>query len=311
MQVVCLAGGVGGAKMVEGFASVLADEDLAVVVNTGDDFELYGLYISPDLDTVIYGLAGLRDYQRGWGRADDTFYCYDTLKELGEPVWFALGDRDLALHIYRTRRLREGNRLTVVTAEIAKALGVKVKVFPMCDSPVTTRIKVAEEKWLDFQEYFVKRGCEDSVLDIKFEGIDRAVVSEEVKAVLGQAELIVLCPSNPYVSIAPILNVPGMRELLEASSCPKVAVSPIVGGEALKGPAALMQVALEKVSRASALAVARRYSSLIDGFVLDVLDVEQRPQIEDLGLRCLVCPTVMTGVAEAAGLAKRILEFVA
>ncbi|MGD2253001.1 MAG: 2-phospho-L-lactate transferase, partial [Anaerolineales bacterium] len=237
LRIVAFAGGVGGAKLADGLARNLRHEDLSVVVNTGDDFEHLGLQICPDLDTMTYTLAGLADPVRGWGRADESWHFLQTLELFGGPTWFQLGDRDLALHVERTRRLRQGQTLTEVTEHIRRALGVAVAILPMSDQPVAT-IVLTDEGQLPFQEYFVARRCEPCLRGLLFKRSEQAAPSPKVRAALKGCDAVVFCPSNPWVSLDPILDLPGMRELIQGK--PVVGVSPIVGGRALKGPAARM-----------------------------------------------------------------------
>ncbi len=306
MRVVALAGGVGGAKLAEGLYGVLPPDHLSVVVNTGDDLDLYGLRVCPDLDTVLYTLSGLADPVQGWGIAGDTFATLDLLGRYGVPTWFRLGDRDLATHIRRSELLRGGARLTAVTDGLARALGVRAQLLPMCDEPVVTRVRTPDGV-LDFQDYFVRRRHGDPVLGLEFAGIDAARVTDEVRDAVAGATAIVLCPSNPFVSVAPILAVPGLRDLLRAGA-PIVAVSPIVGGQALRGPAADMLAALGH--EVSALGVARLYQGLAHGFVLDEEDSALAPAVEALGMRALVTPAVMRDLDDRRRLAAAVLSFV-
>ena len=296
MKVVALAGGVGGAKLAAGLEAALPPGELSAVVNTADDFELWGLRISPDLDTVMYTLAGLANPETGWGVADESFAALAMISAYGEDTWFKLGDRDLATHILRTQRLRAGARLTEVTAGLAAALGVRTALLPMCDEPVSTVLKTPEGL-LDFQEYFVRRGQRDEVLGVKLRGIEEARVPAEVAGVIDEAEAIIFCPSNPVVSIGPILAVPGMRALLASSPAPKVAVSPIVGGRALKGPADKMLRSLGH--EVSATGVARIYEGILDGFVLDRVDGEEEATISALGMRLLTASVVRRRIPSA------------
>ena len=306
MRVVALAGGVGGAKLAAGLYGVLPPDHLSVVVNTGDDLDLYGLRVCPDLDTVLYTLSGLADPVQGWGIAGDTFATLDLLGRYGVPTWFRLGDRDLATHIRRSELLRGGARLTAVTDGLARALGVRAQLLPMCDEPVVTRVRTPDGV-LDFQDYFVRRRHGDPVLGLEFAGIDAARVTDEVRDAVAGATAIVLCPSNPFVSVAPILAVPGLRDLLRAGA-PIVAVSPIVGGQALRGPAADMLAALGH--EVSALGVARLYQGLAHGFVLDEEDSALAPAVEALGMRALVTPAVMRDLDDRRRLAAAVLSFV-
>jgi LPPG:FO 2-phospho-L-lactate transferase len=306
MKVCALAGGVGGAKLASGLRDVLPPGDLSVVVNTADDFDLWGLHICPDLDTVMYTLAGISNPDTGWGIADETFETLDMLEHYGEETWFKLGDRDLATHILRTSRMRYGETLTEVTAGISVALGVKSAVLPMSDDPVSTVLETPEGR-LEFQEYFVRRGQRDEVSGIELRGIEEARPTERVLAAISGADVVVLCPSNPVVSVGPILALPGMTGALASSPAPKVAVSPIVGGRALKGPADRMLASLGH--EVSATGVARIYAGLVDGMVVDRIDEGERAGIEALGMRLLVTESVMRGAEDRARLASEALEF--
>ena len=309
MKVVALAGGVGGAKLASGLEAALARNgrpgDLAVIVNTADDFDLWGLRVCPDLDTVMYTLAGLANPKTGWGVADESFATLAMISAYGEDTWFRLGDRDLATHILRTQRLRAGERLTEVTARLAGALGVSSALLPMSDEPVSTMLDT-DAGLLEFQEYFVRRGQRDEVLGVELRGIEDARVPVEIQEVVARAEAIVLCPSNPVVSLGPILAVPGMWKLLSASPAPKVAVSPIVGGRALKGPADRMLQSLGH--EVSATGVARMYEGLLDGFVMDRADGKE-PRISSLGMRFLATDVVMRDEADRERLGREVLEF--
>ena len=306
MKVCALAGGVGGAKLASGLQNVLPTGDLSVVVNTADDFDLWGLHICPDLDTVMYTLAGISNPDTGWGIAGESFETLSMLESYGEEIWFKLGDRDLATHILRTERMRSGETLTAVTTELSGALGVESAVLPMSDDPVSTILDTPEGR-LEFQEYFVRRGQRDEVLGIELRGIQDAGPTERVLAAIGGADAIVFCPSNPVVSIGPILALPGMTGALEASSAPKVAVSPIVGGRALKGPADRMLASLGH--EVSATGVARMYAGLVDGMVIDRTDDDERAGIEALGMRVLAAGSVMRDAEDRVRLASETLEF--
>ncbi len=306
MKVVALAGGVGGAKLASGLQDVLPPGNLTIVVNTADDFELYGLRICPDLDTAMYTLSGMVNPSTGWGVANESFNSLGMMVRYGETAWFKLGDKDFATHILRTARLRAGETLTRITADLSGALGVRSAVLPMCDEPVATVVETPDGT-LEFQEYFVRRGQGDEVLGVRFRGIEDARPTGAVLAALAGADLVILCPSNPIVSIAPILAVPGMRGALTALSAPGVAVSPIVGGRALKGPADRMLYSLGH--EVSAAGVARIYEGLLDGMVVDEQDGGQRPAIEDLGMRVFATDAVMRDEADRARLAREVLEF--
>jgi LPPG:FO 2-phospho-L-lactate transferase len=306
MKVCALAGGVGGAKLASGLQDVLAPGDLSVVVNTADDFDLWGLHICPDLDTVVYTLAGISNPDTGWGIADESFETLNMLESYGEETWFKLGDRDLATHILRTSRMHSGETITEVTVGLSVALGVESAVLPMSDDPVSTVLDTPEGR-LDFQEYFVRRGQRDEVLGIELRGIQDAGPTERVLAALSDADAIVLCPSNPVVSVGPILALPRITEALASSSAPKVAVSPIVGGRALKGPADRMLASLGH--EVSATGVARMYAGLVDGMVVDRTDEGERASIEALGMCVLTTGSVMRDTEDRARLAAETLEF--
>jgi LPPG:FO 2-phospho-L-lactate transferase len=306
MKVCALAGGVGGAKLAAGLQDVLPPGDLTVVVNTADDFDLWGLHICPDLDTVMYTLAGISNPETGWGLASESFDALNMLERYGEDTWFKLGDMDLATHILRTSRLRSGETLTEVTAALSGALDVGSIILPMSDDPVSTVLETPDGR-LEFQEYFVRRGQRDEVLGVELRGIEDAGPTEGVLAAISGADAIVLCPSNPVVSIGPLLAVPGIRESLASSSAPKVAVSPIVGGRALKGPADRMLASLGH--EVSATGVARMYTGLVDGMVVDRIDEDEQSGIEALGMRALVTESVMRGAEDRARLALETLEF--
>jgi LPPG:FO 2-phospho-L-lactate transferase len=309
MRVLCLAGGVGGAKLADGLQQVLAPGELTVVVNTGDDLERHGLTICPDLDTVLYTLAGIADPIQGWGIADESWSVMSQLARLGEETWFRLGDRDLATHIFRSERLREGRSPTDVAAALASALGLASRVLPMADEPVRTRVRTAEG-WLDFQDYFVRLHQAPEVLEVAFDGIETARVTDLVRDAFASAEAIVVAPSNPIVSIGPILAVPGMAAEIAAArerGVPAIGVSGIIGGKALRGPADRMMAGLGE--EPSALGVARRYAAigLLDAFVIDRADEALAGQVRDLGIEAIVTETVMVDAGTRAELARKVL----
>ncbi|HEX6868412.1 MAG TPA: 2-phospho-L-lactate transferase, partial [Candidatus Limnocylindrales bacterium] len=277
MKVVALAGGTGGAKLADGLQAVLPAGDLTVIVNTGDDTERHGLLVMPDHDAVMYMLAGRFDHDRGWGLAGESWTVMDGLAEYGEEAWFRLGDRDFATHIARTARIHEGRTLTAAVRSLQDALGIPTAILPMADEPVRTQVRV-DEGWLDFQEYFVHRHQAPEVREIRYGGIDAARPTAEVEAALAEAEVIVIGPSNPLVSIGPILAVPGVRELLAARRASVVAVSPIVGGRALKGPADRLLVELG--SEASVAGVARAYAPVCGTLVIDEQDADLADRVE-------------------------------
>jgi LPPG:FO 2-phospho-L-lactate transferase len=302
MRVTLLAGGTGGAKLAHGFA-MLDDVELTVVANVGDDADIHGLHVSADIDALLYTLAGLIDTERGWGVRGDTHHAHAMLERLGAPTWFTLGDADLATNVERTRRLRGGERLTDATAAMASALGIGVRILPASDDRYRTRIET-DQGVLDFQEYFVRHGQQPEVRAVHFG--DGARPTAEVLDAIGGAELAIIGPSNPLVSIGPILELEGVREALAATGAVKIAVSPIVGGRALKGPADRMLVSTGHES--SALGVARLYAGLVDRFVLDEADASLAPAVADLGMSTVVLPTVMSTDADRAGLAEALIR---
>jgi LPPG:FO 2-phospho-L-lactate transferase len=309
-RVVALAGGVGGAKLADGLQAHIA-ADLTVVVNTGDDCWRHGLLVMPDHDTVLYNLAGIEQVEWGWGIEGDTHATMTQLGVYGEETWFGLGDRDLALHIVRTARLRGGARLTEACVGAQRSLGIAARILPMSDDPVATEVRTTEG-WLEFQEYFVHQRQAPDVLELRFAGIDTAAPTPEVLAAIADAEAIVIAPSNPLVSVAPILDVPGMRQALAAARArgvPVAAISPIIGGKALKGPADRMLAALGHES--SALGVARLYADLIDTYVLDAEDADTARAVEALGLQPVVTDTIMRDDASRARLAGEVLAAIA
>lgn len=307
-KVIALCGGVGGAKLALGLSRVLSPEQLTIVVNTADDFRHIGLSISPDLDTVMYTLAGLNDSERGWGLAGESWNTMECLEVLGGETWFRLGDRDLATHLERTRRLDSGQSLTAVTTYLCDRLGVHHRVLPMSDDPVHTILQTAGGE-LAFQEYFVREQCRPGISGYAFRGIDTARPQPQLMELLGGPKLkaVVICPSNPFVSVDPILGLPGVRAALQQSAAPLVAVSPIVAGAAIKGPAAKMLAELGLP--ATALAVAQHYGNLLDGFVLDNRDAQYRPEIEALGIAASCEQTIMKTLADREDLARSVLAF--
>jgi LPPG:FO 2-phospho-L-lactate transferase len=304
-KVVALAGGVGGAKLVYGLAQCLPIDDLTVIVNTGDDFIHFGLNICPDLDTVIYNLAELSNEQNGWGRKDESWNCAAELKKLDSDTWFNLGDHDLATHLERTRLLQSGMNLTDVTSLLCQKLGVKVKVRPMTDAVVQTIDNTEEFGDLPFQEYFVKHHFEPKYRSHRFEGIESARINPETRQTIENAEVVIICPSNPWLSILPILSVDDMRELISKKIC--IAVSPIVGNEAIKGPAAKMFQEMNLVP--SAFEVAKIYQGLINGFVLDQLNSSECDMINACGIIPMVTDTIMKDKYSKERLAKEIFDF--
>jgi LPPG:FO 2-phospho-L-lactate transferase len=303
MKIIALAGGVGGAKLAHGLAQILPPEDLTVIVNTGDDFEHYGLYISPDLDTVCYTLAGLANPETGWGRKNESWDAIENAKRLGGPGWFNLGDQDLGTHLERTRRMKAGQTLSQITHDFCKAWGVGPTVLPMSDQPVRTIVETDEGE-LAFQEYFVHRRCEPKVKGFRFEGIEIAEAAPGALEALESADVVVICPSNPWVSIDPILKVLNVRSTVNRLRS-VVAVSPIIGGETVKGPAAKMYAELG--IQPSALAVAEHYRGLLNGFVMDNVDEKLAGQID---IPTLTTDTLMNSLTKRARLAGDVLHFI-
>jgi LPPG:FO 2-phospho-L-lactate transferase len=307
MKLAALAGGTGAAKLLRGLSRVMDPRDLTVIVNTGDDAVIWGLHISPDLDTVTYTLAGIIDEAKGWGLAGETFHALDQIARFREPVWFNLGDRDLATHLHRTRLLREGLTLTEVTRAVAQALGVTATVLPMTDQPVRTRI-LGPDGWLGFQEYFVREKAQVEVRAVDYEGAALAHPAPGVVEAIASAEAVLICPSNPITSVGPILAVPGVTEALRSTPATVVAVSPIVGGDAVSGPAGrLMASAGLPVSAAG---VARAYSDWLDRLVFDERDAALTAAIAAEGVRPVAGPTMMTGRAAEITLARHVLDAV-
>jgi LPPG:FO 2-phospho-L-lactate transferase len=319
-RVVALAGGVGGAKLAFGLDRALAEtratadatgrDRLTVIVNTADDLEVHGLHVSPDLDTVMYTLAGLADRERGWGLEGETWQALAMLQRYGAETWFRLGDRDLATHVRRTARLREGAPLSVVTDELARALGVRAALLPMSDDPVRTGLRTTDG-WLAFQEWFVRRRQADIVSEIRFDGAAVARPAPGVREAIAAASLVVLCPSNPLVSIAPILAIPGILESLLGTAAPVVAVSPIVAGRALRGPADRMLgwSGVEVSAAGVAQLYAERYARLLDGFVVDRRDAHEVARVESLGMQCLVTDAVIDTDTQRTDLARAIIDW--
>lgn len=313
VRVVLLAGGFGGARIAHGFALLGDGVALTVVVNTADDLELHGLHISPDLDTVMYTLAGLAHDETGWGVSDETWSAAEMLARFGERTWFRLGDRDLATHLVRTARLRAGTSLTGVTGHLAGSLGVRAELLPMTDDPVRTKVRT-EDGWLDFQDYFVRRGHRDEVLELRFDGVDQAAPTEQVIAAIRRADCIVVAPSNPFVSVEPILALPGMLDALRASALPLIAVSPIVSGASVRGPAADMLRSLggqPPTSAGVARHYATRYPGLIGVLVVDRSDAAESESIAAAGIRPVVTGTLISAPDDRARLAREIVTLAA
>jgi LPPG:FO 2-phospho-L-lactate transferase len=311
VKVTAIAGGTGAAKLLRGLVVCLGPRNLTVIGNTGDDTEIWGLHVSPDLDTITYALAGRLDTERGWGLAGETFRCLGTMAELGAETWFNLGDRDLATHLFRTRALRAGTPLSEVTASIARRLGVESRVLPMSDDPVRTRIRTTtatpgESGWLTFQEYFVREKALVEVLEVAYAGAAQATARPEVLGAIGEAELIVICPSNPVTSIGPVLAVPGIAEALTTAPAPIVGVSPIIGGAAVSGPAARLMRA--RALPVSPVGVATAYAPWLRILLIDPSDRECVSPLRQQGVRPVLADILMPDRQREVALARRVLQ---
>lgn len=305
MKVTALAGGVGGAKLVKGLAQILPGTDLSVIVNTGDDFEHYGLNISPDIDSVVYSLADLAEPKLGYGRENDSYICFDTLIDFNENPWFRLGDKDLALQLLRTSLLRSGKSLTETTRKICKALGITVKIIPMADDRVFTTIETKDFGELSFQDYFVKHRFEPEIRRINYSDSQFASVTKKVRTAISTADLVVICPSNPWLSIFPILSIGNVETMLMKKKV--IAVSPIIKSKAVKGPAA--KIFSELGQRPSATAVAELYKKWLNGIVIDNSDVDECILIESLGIKSTVTDIIMKDDLDKRRVAEKVLEF--
>lgn len=305
--IVALAGGVGAARFLTGLVRLIKQEALTVIVNTGDDIELYGLHISPDIDIVTYTLAGIVDEEKGWGIKGDTFHCLETLGKYGCETWFNLGDKDLATHIHRTYLLKKGLELSEITAKICGALGLKVKILPMTNDRFETRI-ITREGSIHFQKYLVKRDARDEVLGVEFVGAQDAKPAPGVIDSILNAEGVIVCPSNPIVSIGTILSIKGVRNALKKTKARVIAISPIVGGVPLKGPADKLMLGLGL--EVSAYSVASLYKDFLDDFVIDVKDEAQKALIETLGINVVVTNTIMKSLQDKIKLAKVVLDII-
>jgi LPPG:FO 2-phospho-L-lactate transferase len=304
-QVTCLAGGVGAARFLQGLRKVVPEENITVIVNTGDDIELHGLHISPDPDIILYTLANIVDEEKGWGIKGDTFHCLETLQKLGCETWFKLGDRDLATHIYRTNLLKQGYTLTEVTKNLCRLLEVKVRILPMTDDKVETKI-ITDKGAMHFQEYLVKRKAQDKVVKIVYENIEKAQPSKEVIESILKTEAVLICPSNPVVSIGTILSLKGIKEALVQTKAKIAAISPIVGGAPVKGPADKLMRGLGL--EVSAYSVAYLYRDFLDIFILDNKDEKEKQEIEKLGITVFVTNTLMKSLKDKMILAKKVLK---
>jgi LPPG:FO 2-phospho-L-lactate transferase len=305
LRIVVLCGGVGAARFLEGLVQVVRPQQITAIVNTGDDAEFYGLYVSPDLDTVMYTLAGVVNPETGWGLRDDTYQCQEQLTRYGEDTWFRLGDRDLATHLRRSILLQSGLPLSEITRRLCESLGVEVRLLPMSDDPVRTMLNTPAGM-LPFQEYFVLRGQRDEVRSVHYRGVAEARPAPGVLESIREADLVIVAPSNPFVSVAPVLAVKGIEDALHRKRANAVGISPILGGAAVKGPAAQMLRTLGM--EVSAYGVANRYRDLISTFIVDEVDAELAPRIERLDLRVVVAPTLMTGLPEKRALAQCAIE---
>jgi LPPG:FO 2-phospho-L-lactate transferase len=300
-----LAGGVGAARFLTGLVKLVNGKDLSIIVNTGDDIELFGLHISPDLDIVTYTLAGIVNEEKGWGIRGDTFHCLEKLKKFNRQTWFNLGDKDIATHLFRTELLNNGLKLSDVTAKIGHSLGLKMKILPMTNDKFETRI-LTEMGSVHFEEYLVKRAAKDEVLGVEFIGADSANPAPGVVESIMKAERVIICPSNPIVSIGTILAVSDVRDAIRRTDAKKVAISPIIGGAPIKGPA-------DKLLRGlgfavSAYSVAKLYSDFLDTFILDAVDAAEKDKIEKLGIEVKVTNTIMKSLQDKIELARTVLE---
>jgi LPPG:FO 2-phospho-L-lactate transferase len=303
-MIVVLTGGTGGAKFVDGLRQVVPAKDLTIIVNTGDDLEWWGLSISPDLDSITYVLAGLLSKERGWGVKGDTFFCLQAMGELGEPIWFHAGDRDLAVHLLRTKLLRQGKTLTEVAADIATKMGVQAQILPMCNSRVETRVDTPIGE-LSFEEYFVQRWYQDPVNSVRFAGAEKAEPAPGVVDAILSATVVLLAPSNPVTSIGPILAVPGITDALKQTRSPVAAISPIVGSKAVSGPAGILMAA--QGSPVSIAGVAQAYRDFLDILVVDSTDAKAAEELQKSGLRVHCTKTIMSTADEKADLARQVL----
>ena len=304
-KVLALAGGVGGAKLALGLRDILDEESLAIVVNTGDDEEFFGLHVSPDLDTVMYTLGGIANPDTGWGISGETFRSLNRLRQYGADTWFNLGDLDMATHIRRTQLLGQGNTLSEVTNSLCSSLGIAHSIFPMTDDTLRT-VVITEISEMSFQEYFVKNRCDPRVISLRFDSPSECSPSPGFVTALNESDLLVFCPSNPFLSVDPILAVPGVRKKIENFRGARVAVSPIVGGEAIKGPAG--KILRELGHEVSCVGVAKRYVDLCDVFIIDNVDADLASAIEKLGMRVVVTNTIMNNDQEKRTLAREILS---
>lgn len=304
-MITAIAGGVGAAKFLQGLVKVYPEKDIRVIVNTGDDIELYGLHISPDIDIVTYTLAGIVDEEKGWGVKNDTFYWLETIQKYGYETWFKIGDKDLATHFYRTQLLKEGYSLTEITGKLCHHLGLNIKILPMTNDHFQTKV-VTDKGVMHFQEYMVKRGAQDKVTNVVFDGVEKAKPAPGVINAVLDAKLIIICPSNPIVSIGPILSLKNVRKALTETKAKVVAISPIIRGAPLKGPADKLMRGLGL--EVSAYSVANLYRDFIDTFIIDNMDQDEAQRIEKLGLKVVVTNTIMKNLQDKMRLAKTTIK---
>ncbi len=309
-KIIAISGGVGGAKLSQGLAAVMNPCDLTVIVNTGDDSNHYGLFVSPDIDTQLYTLSGRADLERGWGRKEETWNAMNAMRELGEDIWFNIGDKDLGTNLLRAMRLARGDRLTDITADFARSFDLETTFLPMCDAPVSTQLRCTDGDY-DFHDWFVAKRAEPRVTEVVFRGAENARMTPEVTAALNDPDLaaIIVCPSNPYLSIAPILAVPGMRRALIDSPAPVIGITPVIGGKAIKGPTATMMQGFGLP--VTAAAVAGLHADLFDGYIIDEQDAEQAPEFNAIGdgLAVRAADTLMSDMHSKRRLAKAALDF--
>lgn len=306
-MITALAGGVGAAKLLQGLVKIIPEKEVTVIVNTGDDIELYGLHVSPDLDIVTYTLAGIVDEEKGWGIRGDTFHCLEMLQRYGQETWFKLGDKDLATHIYRTQPLKNGLSLSEVTSGLYQMMGLEVRILPMTNDKFETKV-VTDRGVMHFQEYLVKREAQDEVVNVLFEGAEKAEAAPGVLDSILGADAVIICPSNPIVSIGTILSVKGVKNTLKDTEAKVAAISPIVGGHPIKGPADKLMRGLGL--EVSAHSVARLYQDFLDVFIIDYTDQTERERIEELGLHVIVTNTVMRSLEDKIRLAEIALRSV-
>jgi LPPG:FO 2-phospho-L-lactate transferase len=304
-KLTCLAGGVGAAKFLQGLARVVSEEDITVIVNTGDDIELHGLHVSPDIDIVMYTLAGIVDEEKGWGIKNDTFHCLEMLQRYGCETWFNLGDKDIATHLHRTQLLKKGFTLSKATAKLASQLGLQETILPMTNDKFETRVQTSRGE-MHFQEYMVRHGMQDPVTGVRFEGIEQAKPCPEALDAIFEVSGIIICPSNPIVSIGTILSVKGIREALRKTKAKIVAISPIIAGTVVKGPAEKLMRGLGM--EVSAFSVANLYKDFLDVFILDTVDKEQKERVETLKIQAVVTDTLMKTLEDKIRLAKVALS---